>query len=219
MKEFLPILNKVSLFEQIAPTDLSPMLKCLGAKAVHYPANSTILQYEQAVTAVGIVVSGTAKIIHEDLDGNRTLIGELWEGELFAESFACVGIKNSPVCVLAESRCDVIWIDFVRIISTCNAACAFHTTLISNMLKLIARKNIQLNSQIDVISKRGIRAKLLAYFEHQMDHAGSRSFTIPFTRNELSDYLCVDRSALSRELCKLRDEGILTFHKNAFVLH
>lgn len=218
MKNDLAILQKINLFKNIEPDELQSLLRCLHAGQKTYRADEFILLAGDAVSSVGIVLSGGVQITKEDYDGNRMILTELSAGDLFAETFACAGIKKSPVSVLAVTECEILWIEFSHVLHTCATPCAFHSRLIFNMLQLTAQKNVMLNDRISLLSRRSIREKLLTYFTLQKQKSGSNSFRIPFSRNELADFLCADRSALSRELCKMRDEGILSFHKNHFVL-
>ena len=170
------------------------------------------------VSSVGIVLSGQAHVVREDVDGNQMIITELKGCDLFGETFACIETKHCPVTVEAITDCNIMWIDYHRVITSCSSACSFHTRLIGNMLRIIAFKNLRLNRRLEILAKRSIRERLLAYLELQAENNGSRSFLIPFGRNKLADYLCTDRSAMSRELGKMRDEGILKFEKNKFTL-
>lgn len=169
-----------------------------------------------AVAEVGVLLMGKIQIVQEDIFGNRTIIDQLTAGHLFAETFICAGIKKSPVTVLTITECEILLIKFRQIITTCSSACEFHTKLIENMLQILARKNMILNQKNKFLSQRSTREKIRAYFMHMIAQQGKFNFDIPFSRSELADYLCVDRSALSRELGKLQDEGKIKFHKNAF---
>jgi CRP-like cAMP-binding protein len=126
----------------------------------------------------------------------------------------CAGIDRSPVTVQAAEDVEILFIDYKKIITTCPSACPFHARLIENMLKLVAKKNLMLNQKLEILSKRTTREKLLCFFDTQ--RGSSQRFTIPFNREELARYLCVDRSAMSNELCKMRDDGIIRFRKNVF---
>lgn len=216
MKQYLDLLLRCALFETIKETDLAAMLSCLSGRMEIYKKSSVILLAGSAVSAVGIVLSGSVQIIKEDYLGNKNILAELSPSEIFAETFACAGTKQSPVTVVSATGCEVLWLETRKMITACPSACSFHTALISNMLRLIANKNLMLSQKIEFISMRTIREKLLAYFTMQVQKADSRSFAIPFSRQELADFLCADRSALSRELCKMRDDGLLQFHGNKF---
>ncbi len=130
----------------------------------------------------------------------------------------CAGIQTSPVNVDASSDCEVMFVDFKRMITSCNNACSFHAKLIENMLRLVANKNMFLSQKNEFLSCRSIREKLMSYLYFEMKRMGSKSFDTTFSRQELADYLCVDRSAMSRELCKMRDEGIIKFEKSKLII-
>jgi CRP-like cAMP-binding protein len=218
MKDYLSNLSKVSLFRGIKPDELTGMLSCLNAQKSNYKKRDIILLEGQSVSSVGIVLSGKVQIIKEDFMGNRNIMAEITAGNLFAEAFSCVKTDKLPVTVVSVTDSEILWVDYRRIISTCSSACEFHTKLIENMLYILASKNIMMNQKIEHIAKRTTREKLLSYLSDQSAQHGSSEFDIPFNRQELADYLCVDRSAMSNELCKLQDEGAFEFHLNHFLL-
>ncbi len=218
MKKYYQLLEKLPLFYRFEDHELESLLKCLNAKYAQYKKGQFLLMAGDTVSWVGIVLSGSVQVLKEDVQGNSMILTELGIGDLFAETFACAGIEKSPVIVVANTECDVLQIDYRRIITTCSSACVFHSRLIENMLRLLAQKNMLLNSRIDIVSKRTTREKVLAYLELQRAQKQSNRFDIPFSRQQLADYLCVERSALSRELSNMRDEGLLEFSKNHFVL-
>lgn len=219
MKDLLPFLNKVSLFQGIQPTELEGILKCLNARNSSYKKQDVILLEGQTVSSVGIVLLGKVQIIKEDFTGNRNIMAEILPGNLFAEAYSCVQTGNLPITVLSVTESEILWVDYRRIVNTCSSACKFHTKLIENMLSILASKNILLSQKIEHISKRTTREKLLAYLSDQAGIHENHEFDIPFNRQELADYLCVDRSAMSNELCKLQDEGVLKFHLSHFLLN
>ncbi len=219
MKKYFPLLKTVTIFENIDENQFDNLLGCLGAKTQTYSRNDIILLADSRISSVGILLSGSAQIVKEDVMGNRTIMSELSEGDMFGEAFACANVDRIPVTVLTTTGCEVLFIQFGRIVTTCSSSCGFHTTLIKNMLQLIAQKNILLNNRMDILSKRTTREKLMTYFTMQINKCGRNKFKIPFSRDELADFLCVNRSALSRELCSMRDENLLTFNKNEFEIH
>lgn len=218
MVKHYAILKKVPLFDMIAHDELEQLLHCLHAKCREYRKNQILILAGDPVSTVGIVLEGAVQVMREDASGDRLLIAELGPGELFAEAFVCAELSHSPVTVQAAADCTVLTINYRRIVTACPAACMFHARLIGNMLGLISRKNLLLNSRIEVLSQRSTREKVLTYLRRRADQTGAQKFMIPFTRQELADFLCVERSALSRELGKLRDEGVLRFDKNQFEL-
>ena len=218
LQKYIPLLKKVTLFENIEDDEMLEMLKCLGARMHFYHKGEFPLMAGDTVSSVGIVLTGQAHVIREDIDGNQMIVTELQECDLFGETFACIETKHCPVTVETITDCNIIWIDYKRVITSCSSSCGYHTKLIGNMMRLIAMKNLRLSCRLEILSKRSIRERLMEYLELQAESMGTRSFSIPFDRNKLADYLCVDRSAMSRELGKMRDEEILKFEKNKFTL-
>ena len=214
MKKIFETVKSNPLFQGIAFSDFEQVFNCLPVKTAHFKKDDVILLSGDTISFVGLILSGGVQIIKEDMDGRITIITELGASEIFGEVFACAEIAQSPVTILATENAEVLLMDYKRIITSCTAACPFHAKLIENMLKLIARKNLMLNQKIDILSKRTTREKLLSYFDMQRGMA--RKFTIPYNREELAQYLCIDRSAMSNELCKMRDDGIIKFQKNHF---
>ena len=202
------------LFQDIAFCDFVRILNCLSAQTVQYKKDEIILLTGDTVDFVGLVLSGSVQIIKEDIEGRITILTELGVSELFGEVFACAEIKQSPVTVMATENAEVLRIDYRKIITSCSVACPFHAKLIENMLRLIALKNLMLIQKNEILSKRTTREKLFAFFETQRGTA--KEFTIPYNREELAQYLCVDRSAMSSELSKMRSEGLIKFHKSTF---
>lgn len=204
------------LFNGITDNELELLLACLKPVTKQYAKGNTIFTAGDSVSTVGVVLSGSVQIISEDYFGNRSILTEIGENGLFAETFPFIRIEKLPVSVLAATDCEVMFIDHKAIITSCASACGFHSKLIENMIFIIARKNQVLNRKIQHISERTTREKLLSYLSAQAKEANSREFTIPFDRQELADYLCVERSAMSNELSKLRKEGMIDFNKNKF---
>ena len=214
MKQIFEAVKSNPLFQGIAFSDFKRVLNCLSAKTAYYKKDDVILLSGDTVNFVGLILFGSVQIIKEDRDGRITILTELGVSEIFGETFACAEITQSPVTILATENAEVLLIDYKKIITSCAAACPFHAKLIENMLKLIARKNLMLNQKIEILSKRTTREKLLSYFDMQRGMA--KKFAIPYNREELAQYLCIDRSAMSNELCKMRDDGLIGFHKNTF---
>lgn len=218
MEKYFDTIKKTPLFAGIADNELESMLCCLNAKKEAYPKGGSIFIAGDPASFVGLVLSGSAQVVRDDALGNRTILTKLIPGELFGETFACAGIKTLPVSVITGERSQVLLLDYKKIISTCPSSCAFHSLMIENMLQILAKKNLGLNRKIEAMSARTTRGKLLSYLTLQANSAGSLSFEIPFSRQELADYLSVDRSAMSAELSRMQRDGLLKFHKNHFEL-
>ena len=218
MKKYLDVLKTVDLFKDIDECDLQPLLSCLSAKASRYEKGQTVFSTGERIERFGIVLSGQVQIVQDDYYGNRSIFAKIDIGNLFAESFACSETKTLPVSVITTTESELLFIDCHRLAVPCAKACGFHSRLIQNMLSIVSTKNILLTQKIEFTSKRTTREKLLAYLSVEAKKAEGNCFCIPFNRQELADYLSVERSAMSAELSKLRDDGVLKFHKNQFEL-
>lgn len=218
MKEFFPVLMECPLFEGIRQEDLGTMLACLGARVSAAKKNQVIFREGDPANYVGIVLTGSAQILKEDFYGNRSIVAHVEPGELFGESFACAGVPALPVSVVAMQDSMLMIIDSRRITVSCSSACSFHNRMIFNLLKVVATKNLAFHQKIEITSRRTTREKLMAYLLSQAKLHGSPSFTIPYDRQALADYLGAERSAMSAELSKLRKDGILEYRKNHFTL-
>jgi CRP-like cAMP-binding protein len=218
MTKYLTVLKKCPLFGGIEDKDITTILPCLSATIRQAEKNTFILSAEDSVSFVGLILSGSVHVIKEDFWGRKDILSQLGPAELFAESFSCAHTAHIPVSVLAVEQTELMLIDCRKIIRTCSSACLFHNQLISNMLEIIANKNIMLMQKIEQLSKRTTRDKVLAYLSAEAQKSGKNFFDIPFSRQEMADYLSVDRSAMSSELGKMREEGLIDFERNHFKL-
>ena len=218
MKKYFNVLRKCPLFFHIADEDLIPILGCIGARVVSYKKNETIVAEESAAKNIGIVLSGSVQIIQVDYYGNRSIVSTAEPSEVFGEAFACAQVKSIPVNIIADEDSQIMFVDCMRVLGACSNACEFHRQMIYNLMKDLSMKNIMFHQKISVTSKRSTREKLMAYLLLQAKKNGSDSFDIPYDRQELADYLEVDRSGLSAEIGKMRKEGIIETRKNHFEL-
>lgn len=218
MKKYFNVLKNCSLFSNINENDLEIMLTCLGAKIEKYDKKFTIFPEGIPVKHIGIVLSGSVQIIQNDYYGNRNILGTFKESEVFAETFACAETSSIPVSIISNEESEIMLIEANHILHTCSNNCGFHNALIFNLMRDLAEKNIMFHQRIEITSKRTTREKLLAFLTAQAKKCGSSEFTVPYNRQELADYLEVERSGLSLEISKLRNEGILESNKNNFKL-
>ena len=167
---------------------------------------------------IGIMLSGSAQITRTDYYGNRSILSDIGTAEVFGEAFACAEVETMPVSVIANELSEVMFIDRDHILHTCKNGCGFHQQLIFNLMRDLATKTLLFHQKIEITSKRTTRDKLMTYLMLQAKKAGSDSFDIPFDRQELADYLEVERSGLSAEISKLRAEGVLESTRKHFVL-
>ena len=218
MKEYLPVLCRCQLFQDIEEGNVEAMLGCLGAVLLTFEKGQTLLAEGSPARYLGAVLSGAVQVTRVDFYGNRSILGTVESGGVFGESFACAGVEALPVDVIAAETGAALLIDAQRVTRTCSNACQFHSRVIFNLLKLMAAKNLMFNQKIEITSQRTTRDKLLTYLAQQAKKAGSASFVIPFDRQELADYLEVDRSGLSAEIGRLRREGVIENKRSRFRL-
>ena len=217
MKDYIPILISVDLFSGISAAGLESMLCCICAEIKTVRKGDIILLAGDTPKQVGIVISGQLHVVREDYDGNSSLIAVMSSGDIFAEAMCCAGVAESPVTVIADLDSTVILMSFERILHVCPNSCSFHKDLIKNMLKIIAEKNLLLQSHMEILSLKSIRARVMRYFESFAPKHGGE-IIIPLNREELANYLCVERSALSHELAKMKRDGLIEYKKNRFIL-
>lgn len=205
-----------ALFGGIKKEDMGAMLSCTGYHISTYSKGQVIALENEKIRHVGIVLSGAVDMVKEDVWGHKTLLARIGKEELFGESFACCEDNLSLVTFSAPEDTKVLFIPFHRIMHTCSMACEFHHKLVENMVRIIAGKNRELMKKVEVVSQKTLREKILAYLSHQSQRAESRYFEIPLSRQELAEYLCADRTALSRELASMKADGLIDYDKNMF---
>jgi CRP-like cAMP-binding protein len=214
----LAVLLESSLFDCILAEEISAILQCLKAKKTHYQKNELISVCGDKIESLGFILSGSVQVLKDDAAGRQTILSVFRQGETFAETLVCAGIQKSNVDVLAATEADVLFLNYSQVVHTCTNACAFHSQLIQNMLKILAQKNLVMNNKISYLAIKGMRQKLATYIWEQYTSMGKPEIEIPLTRNGLADFLNVDRSAMSRELCRMKDDGLIAFQKNRFRL-
>ena len=204
------------LFLGIRPEDMDAMLGCIGYHVREYKKGEIIAFEAETINHVGLVMKGSVDMIKEDVWGNRTMLLRSYAEDVFGETFACGEDSLSVVTFVAAEDSKAMFLSFCRVMHTCTHACIFHQTLIENMVRIIARKNRELMRKIEVVSKKTLREKILAYLSIQSQTQGASRFEIPLGRVEWAEYLCADRSALTRELSKMKDEGLIDYQRNWF---
>lgn len=218
MKNNLLALKKCPLLTGIAEGEIELLIGCLDAKHRKVKKSEIIFAAGDRPDFVGIVLTGAVHIVQDDFWGNRTILTAVPAGGLFAEAFSTAEAASLPVSVIAQSDCDILLIDCRRILTSCSNSCVFHYRLIRNLMKIIAAKNIELTQKMEHITKKSVRERVLSYLSECAMSEGGNSFSIPFNRQELANYLSVERSALSSTLGKMRDDGVIDFEKNRFTL-
>jgi len=219
MENVVAILAQNPLFEGLSEQEINMITGCLQAKRQKYKKGSTIFRMGDSLNEVGIVISGRVNTIYEDIFGGRNLMSTMAESELFADAFACSGNKTAPVDIVCAVDSEIVLIKVECILHMCANACDKHRRIMSNLVRILADKYMDLNRKMIHFSGRTIRRKVLSYLSYQAQKAGSDSFTIPFNQQDLADYLFVERSGLSVELNKLKKEGVIDFERNKFTIN
>lgn len=211
-------LSKTVLFRGIQASEIEEMMSCLGARETKYKKGEFIYRTGDLVESMGLVLSGNVHIENDDIWGNKSLLDSVGPGQFFAETYACLPGEPMMVNVLARQDSEILFINIRRVMKVCPNTCAHHSKLIQNLLTLSAQKNLNLSRRIFHTSSKTIRGRLLSYLSSEALRQGKYEFTIPYNRQQLADYLGVDRSALSNELSKMQKDGILITDKNYFKL-
>lgn len=212
------LLANTALFRGTSSLEAEAMLDCLGAMERGYAKGEQIYHSGDYVTDLGMVLSGSTLIQTDDLWGNTTVLDKIGPGQIFAETYACVPGEPLMVDVVAAEESQVLFLNVERVLQICPHTCAHHSKLIRNLLLLSAQKNLNLSRKIFHTASKTIRGRLLSYLSYQARRSGSPSFTVPFNRQQLADYLNVERSALSNELSKMQRDGLLVVERNRFTL-
>ncbi len=219
MDTYLEMLGTSMLFEDITDEEKKEILGCLTYQIKNYKQGSVIALEGNEIKYIGVILSGSVDMIKEDLWGNRAMLTRMTEGDLFGETFAC-GIESSSVVTFtASSDLTVMMLPFHQVIHTCSNACTFHEKLIRNLVHMIAAKNKALMQKLEIITKKTLREKIMAYLSMQAQLQDTRYFYIPLKRGELAEFLCADRSALTRELSQMREEHLIDFDRNTFRIY
>ena len=218
MKDFSPVLRSSPLFSGISEEELTAMLACLKAEKRDYPKDAFVLCTGDTAESIGIVLSGSVLVVQEDIWGNRNILSKAGPGQTFAAAYACAPGSVLNVSVVTESSVTVMLLNVKRVLNVCPAACTHHSRIIRNLLGELAEKNLRFSEKLTHMGQRTTRAKILSYFSAEAQRLGTYEFDIPFSRQQLADYLAVERSGLSLELGKLRNDGLLDFRKNHFIL-
>lgn len=218
MQDKISLLQCCPLFSGIEPADIPAILQCLEARSAVYAKKDSILRAGESTSSLGLLLTGHASLVQEDFWGNRSILAIIQPGQLFAEAFACLPGAVLTVDVRAVDASEVLFLNTRRLLNPCGSACAFHRRMLCNLLSEMAEKNRHLNEKVTHMAQRTTREKLLSYLSAESARQQSACFMIPYDRQQLADYLAVDRSAMSHELSKLQKEGVLHFQRRYFEL-
>lgn len=216
MEEYFPVFRRSVLFRGIDESNYKHLLGCLGVQVKSYDEEEYIFFAGDVINHIGIILSGRAQILKESLAGNKHIIAVLDPSQMFAEGIVCTESRVSPVTVQAMEPVKVLFIPYERIIKSCGQTCAYHFTLIQNMMVILGEKNVNLNWKLELLTLKGMREKLASYLLKTSMESGSNTFQIPLNRTELADFLNVSRTSMCRELSRMKDEGLIDLYGRSF---
>lgn len=213
-----PFLSKTLLFRDISPQEIETMMGCLQGVTKKYARGSIIYHAGDTLNSMGMVLTGSVSIENDDIWGNKSILDKVGPGQVFAETYACLPGEPLMVNIVASEPAEILLMNTGCMFTICSHACDFHNKLIRNMLTISAQKSLNLSRRILHTSSKTIRGRLRSYLSFQATQHGSREFEIPFNRQQLADYLSVDRSAMSNELSKMQKEGMIKSDRNHFII-
>mgnify|MGYP000286599034 FL=1 len=219
MKKYISVLKNSKLFHGTEESDIYSILNCFQAKVLHYKKGEYIIRHGDIINNIMILLDGCLCIQRDDYWGNRSIVNIVNIGEMFGEAYTAHDSKPILNDVTAIKDSSVIFLNINKVLNICSSSCQFHSYIVQNLYFAVSEKNQLLVQKLGYMSKRTTREKLISYLSDQAKIQGSNSFTIPMNRQQLADFLSVDRSAMSKELCKMRDEGLIVFNKNKFTLN
>ncbi|WP_230399779.1 Crp/Fnr family transcriptional regulator [Novisyntrophococcus fermenticellae] len=211
-------ISKTKIFQGLSEKETEDVLVCMQANTKTYRKGEMIYRSGSIVDSIGLVLSGSVNIEQNDAWGNVSILDNIGRGRVFAEAYVCAEKEVLTIDVVAAEQSEILFLNLDKVISICGNTCPFHVKLVRNMLSVMAFKNLNLSRKISHTTPKSIRGKLLSYLSYQAMSQGKFQFEIPFNRQQLADYLCVDRSAMSNELSKMQKEGLLSYNKNSFCL-
>lgn len=214
-KKWLKVFSQCSLFRGIDPEELNLVFTCLKPKVSSYEKNEWVAVAGEKFIGLGVVLAGEVVVIKENAAGDRVIMAVNTPGEMFGEMAAFSGEGVWPVTVMARTACTVMFLPAGKIVGNCERVCASHRLLITNLLEIVSHKALMLHRKVEYLAIKSLRGKISAFLIEQYKKMGSPTFLLPLKRNELADFLNVSRPSLSREMCRLRDEGVIDFHRDS----
>lgn len=212
------LLAGTRLFQGIREHEIEAMLTCFSAEERTYGKDAYIYRAGDVTGRLGVVMEGAVNIIKDDVWGNRKIIENIGGGQIFGETYACLKGEPLMVDVQASERSRILFMDVNRILTTCSSSCDFHNRLIRSLMYVLAGKNLMLTKKMDIITPKSLRERVMVYLSQESVKQGCRTVTVPFNRQQMADYLSVDRSALSAELSRMQRDGVISYEKNRFTI-
>jgi cAMP-binding proteins - catabolite gene activator and regulatory subunit of cAMP-dependent protein kinases len=216
--DILTSLKLCPLFKDMQEDEIKDALQYLKADEKHYQKNQMIASQGEIFNSIGIVLSGSLHIIKDDVWGNRSIITSIDAGQLFAEVYACSTNEPLEVSIITNQNTTVLFLHITNILKALHLQKYTYTQLCTNLISVLATKNLLLTRKMEHITKRTTREKLLSYLSEIAVQKSCYCFTIPFNRQQLADFLSVDRSAMSKEISKMQKDGLIKVKRNTFQL-
>lgn len=218
MEQYNQVLKNCTLFRGISELQLTPLMQCMNAQAKKYKTEEYVFLSGDVIDYVGVLLSGSAEIIKENLAGDKHIVAILQPSDLFGEGIVCTAARIAPVSVRLREESEIMLIPYERVIKSCGNSCSFHITLIQNMMVVLGEKNMNLNRKMELLILKGMRDKLATYLLMESGKNDNSIFEIGFNRNELAEFLNVSRTSMCRELARMKDEGLIDYYGNSFKL-
>lgn len=216
VEQYISVIEKSKLFYGIKQDEIILLLQCLAPQIRGYSKNEFIINSGEAIDAFGLVLEGEAMVLKESADGNRVVMTVVKQGDLFGEMFVFSSRKKWPVTVRVQNSCKILFLKNSDLIARCGNNCSWHATMLQNFMRVISDKSLMLNKKVEYLSIKNLRGKISTYLFEQYENSKSNTLILPLKRNELADFLNVSRPSMSREMCAMRDEGIIEFHLSTF---
>jgi CRP-like cAMP-binding protein len=214
-KKWIDVLAKCELFRGITPEELNIVFGCLKPRVTGFEKNEWVAAAGEKFNGLGVILEGEVVVAKENAAGSRVIIAVSGPGEMFGEMAAFSGEGVWPVAVMARTKCTILFLPAGKIIGNCERLCASHRQLITNMLEIVSGKALMLDRKLEYMAIKSLRGKISTFLLEQYKRAGRATFMMPMKRNELADFLNVSRPSLSREMCRMRDEGVIEFHRES----
>lgn len=213
-------IEETFLFEGIKADEATRMISCFAIRREKFDIGETVCDFDKSGGIVGIIMSGNVSLIRNDVNGNRVVLENLEENDVFGEMIAFSDNSEKGIYAVCESKCEVAFMRYEHISKRCKNACRCHTVAVENMFRVVTKKAQRLSERIEILSNRSIREKLMSLFSIYSQRTGKESFELPFSLSYLAEYICADRSAMMREMKKMSEEGIIkTERRKIELLH
>ena len=196
----------IKAFDGIEDNELKKMLTCFDTSILTYKKDSMILSNVANTTMVGVIIKGSAQIVRYNYNGTKTILDQLETGDIFGSFNAS---SSDDIYVVTTSESQIVMFSYDHLINRCHKNCPYHNKLIDNVIQIFTSKIQETNERIEILAKKTIREKLLAYFNSLAKKQITKNITIPFTLTDLADFLSIDRSAMMREIKNMKEEGLI----------